>query len=329
MHNILIISPISIAGSLIIKGLAKGFEQLGNNILIVDVRELNQTTITKFKPDFVIGYDYAHFVNAKASQIIKELDIPVIHYFADDPNSNFSHSGDLTLYKKLCDSTGIVFCWDKQYLNSFKNNAFYLPLGVDPDLYSVKNNDTKALDIVFTGRPLTIRRLTILSEIIKNFPDSLSIYSYKKHFETSVEELQKLKLLDNDFLESYKNSYKGFLETEQQLAQVYINSKIVLNITMDQGLSSMNYRVLEVLASEGFLLTDFKQDTADYFKSEKDLVFYNNNEELISKISQYLNNNELRLKIAQNGKKSVIKNHTFKERAREIQEKLKMILNSA
>ena len=217
----------------------------------------------------------------------------------------------------------MVFCWDKQYLDSFKNKCFYLPLGVDPDLYAVENNNTsKLLDIAFTGRPLTIRRLTVLSEIVKNFPDKLSIYSYKKHFDLSVKEMQEHSLLNKDELENYKKTYKGFLETEQQLAQVYAGSKIILNITMDQGLSSMNYRVLEVLAAGGFLLTDYKQDTADYFKPEKDLVFYENNEELIRKISKYLDKNSLRNQIAQNGKKTVINNHTFKQRAREILSKI-------
>ncbi|OGI17056.1 MAG: hypothetical protein A2287_02985 [Candidatus Melainabacteria bacterium RIFOXYA12_FULL_32_12] len=321
MYNILAISPISIAGSLIIKGLSKGFQQLGNNILYLDIRELNFEIIKKFKPDFVIGYDYVQFINPQAEKILEKLNIPVIHYFADDPNSNFAHSGDLSLFSKLSNSDGIIFCWDKQYLNVFRNKCFYLPLGVDADLYTVQNNNTQqALDIVFTGRPLTNIRLTILSEIIKNFPDKLSIYSYKKHFDTSIEDMQKL--LNETELNHYKNSYKGFLETEEQLAEVYANSKIVLNITMDQGLSSMNYRVLEVLAAGGFLLTDYKQDTADYFKADKDLVFYKNNEELIRKISKYLNEHSLRNQIAENGKKMVINNNTFKQRAQEILNKI-------
>ncbi|MCK7515993.1 MAG: glycosyltransferase [Desulfobacterales bacterium] len=52
----------------------------------------------------------------------------------------------------------------------------------------------------------------------------------------------------------------------------------------------MNYRVLEVLASGGFLLTDYKEDIKKYFDEDKELVIYNNETELIEKISLYLEN---------------------------------------
>jgi spore maturation protein CgeB len=107
---------------------------------------------------------------------------------------------------------------------------------------------------------------------------------------------------------------------------VYAGAKIVLNITMEQGLSSMNYRVLEVLGSGGFLLTDYKQDTANYFQQDEDLVFYKDNKDLIEKIAKYLKNDGLRAKIAQNGRNKIMKYHTFKQRAEEITKVMKTII---
>ena len=326
MYNILVISQISIAGALIIKGLAEGFKALGNNIMMFDVRELDYYAVKSFKPDFAIGYDYAQFVHPEAEKIIKELNIPVIHYFADDPNSDFAHSGNKELIDKLKHSSGTVFCWDRQYLDTFKNKRFYLPLGVNPDLYTVNYYDKLDLDISFVGRPLTLYRQIVLSSIVINFPGKLNIYSYEKHFETSVKEIEKLELLKGEQLELYKNSYVRFLNTEKELAQVYSSSKIVLNITMQQGLSSMNYRVLEVLASGGFLLTDFKEDTAEYFKSNGDLVFYIDIRDMIEKIGFYLENEDQRVAIASHGKNTALQNHSFKQRAFEISEKLSDIL---
>lgn len=322
MRKILAITPISIAGTLIINGLIKGFEKLGHQILKFDVREIDQTAVKNFNPDFILGYDYVQFTNEEAEIFINNLNIPVIHYFADDPNANFAHSGDLSLFNKLSESNGIVFCWDKQYLGVFKNRSFYLPLGVDPDLYTVNENIKDIPEIVFAGRPLTDTRIHILCELIKKFSGKLGIYSFEKHFNASVEEIINKNLLSGELLEAYKRSYKGFLQTEKELAEVYKNAKIVLNITMDQGVSSMNYRVLEVLASEGFLITDFKQDTANYFEEGKELLFYRNSDELTAKISKYLNEDILRSQIALNGKQKIIKNHTFKQRAEEILEKM-------
>lgn len=318
MKKILTISPISIAGALIINGLSKGFEQLGYETLNFDVRKLDFEAIKIFKPDFAIGYDYAHFVDNNAEKIIKELNIPTVHYFADDPNTNFAHSGNLDLVKKLEDSGNTVFCWDKALLNSFKKPAHYLPLGVDPDLYILQEKPEIIHDIAFVGRPLTETRLNILSKIVKNFGEKLVIYSFEKHFLTSIDEMQRLNLLNPEQLEIYRNCYRGFLETEKDMARVYAGSKINLNITMDQGVSSMNYRVLEVLASGGFLLTDYKEDTADYFEQEKDLVYYKNSFELIEKIYKYLEDDNSRNKILHNGNKKTLERHTFRQRAEEV-----------
>jgi len=318
MQKILLISPISIAGALIIKGFAKGFSDLGHKTLLLDLRELDFDLIKNFNPDLIVGYDYSHLVIPESEEIINRFDVPKVHYFADDPDSNFSLSGDVSLPEKLAKTEGIVFSWDKSYIKAFKNKTFYLPLGVNPDDYSINSDTVKEHDILFAGRPLTKRRLDILCEIVKNFPYKLSLYSYRNHFDRSVEEIKAQKILSDDELENYKKSYKGFLNTEKELAEVYANSQIVLNITMEQGLSSMNYRVLEVLASGGFLLTDYKEDTAEYFESGRELVFYNNNSDLTEKISEYLENETQRNEISLNGRNKVLKFHTFKQRAQEM-----------
>lgn len=330
MYKILVISPISIAGALILKGFAKGFENLGHNILFLDVRNLDYSTIKDFNPDFAFGYDYAHFVLENAEQTIKSLDIPVVHYFADAPDLNFSLSGDLELINKLQNSPNKVYFWDKSYLDFFKHKkTHYLPLAVDPDLYKVKGLTLGEdfPEITFAGRPLTPTRINLLTEIIKKFPDKLGIYSFKKHFDTSVQEIKKQNLLNESQLDCYISSYKGFLETEEELAKVYNKSSIVLNITMDQGINSMNYRIFEVLAAEGFLITDFRENTAKYFLENRDLVFYKNTEQLLLLIDKYLKNKSSRLEIAKNGRKNIEKNHTFKQRARIVIDNLCSYMN--
>ncbi len=311
---------------MIIKGFLKGFEELGFNALFLDVRELDYERIKAFAPELIIGYDYSHLISPDSKAVIDRFNVPKIHYFADNPNDNFSLSGDNSLPEKLAETDSIVFCWDKNYLKDFKNKAFYLPLAVNPQDYSVESITPKKHGILFAGRPLTERRINILCEIVRNFPEELSIYSFKKHFDRSVDEIRERRLLSDEQLENYIKSYKGFLNTEKELAEVYANSKIVLNITMEQGLSSMNYRVLEVLASGGFLLTDYKEDTAEYFESDKELVFYEDNNDLTEKISKYLNNKELRDEIALNGRNKVLQYHSFKQRASEMLDTIDTLL---
>ncbi|MEI7473403.1 MAG: glycosyltransferase [bacterium] len=324
MKKILFITPISIAGALIINGLNEGFKSLGHDTLSYDVRDLNENEILNFNPDLVIGYDYAHFVEDQAENIIKQLNKPIIHYFGDAPLENYSHSGNLNLFDKLSTSDGIVFCWDKEYIKAFKNRAYSLPLAVNPSVYMTethKKNDK----IVFVGRPLTETRLEILCEVLKQYPDNLEIYSYEKHFEKSIEQIKKFNLLDENQINLYKKTFKGFLKTEKELANIYAQSAISLNITLDQGISSINYRVFEVLASKGFLITDYKKDTAIEFIADVEAVYYSNINELMEKIAFYLYNPEQRLKIEEQGHLKILNKHTFKHRAKEIIENISSI----
>lgn len=318
-YNIFVINPVSIVGDIIIRGIARGFESFGHNVLSMDVRELDEQRVKEFNPDFVLGLGYAHLYNKDAEQIVKNLNVPVAHYFIDDPNSHFAHSGDLSLYERFAQTDGIVFSWDREYLDSFKQKAYFLPVGIDTDLYKIKpQQEVERAKIVFTGRPLTDKREQVVAHIVKNFPGYLQIYSYQAHFEKSVLEMKEKGFLNDEQIESYKKCYKGFLASEEDLAAVYHNSDMILNITMDQGPSSMNYRVLEVMASGAFLLTDFVADTAEFFEEDKDFVFYRSFEELSERIEKYISNPDLRAQIAGNGQKKVEAQHTLIKRAEEI-----------
>lgn len=322
VKKILAILPFSIAGSLIIRGLALGFKKIGCNVLTVDIRDLDYSVVESFSPDFAIGYDYAHFMLEDAQRIIEALQIPVLHYFADDPDSNFAHVGDLVLKNKLENSAGIVFCWDRIYLDRFKNRKFYLPLGVDEELYAPQPGRILKYGISFVGRPLTVKRQEILATLVKNFPDQLNVFCYKNHFERSIQEILSAELLTGSEIEDYKNSYRGYLQTESELSDVYSTSRITLNVTMDQGISSMNYRIFEVLSAGGLLLTDYTEDIAKNFTENKEVIFYKSKNELIEKISFYLKNPDLAEQVSTQGRTQIINYHTFSKRAEEILEKI-------
>lgn len=320
-YKIFVINPISIIGDILIKGIAKGFEQLGHKILMMDVREFDKKKINEFKPDFVLGMDYAHFIREDAEKIINNLNVPVCHFFIDDPKSTFAHAGDLTLYDKLSNNTkSIIFCWDEAFLSDFKNDVYYVPTGIDFENY--KNSDTsikiEKSGILFAGRPLTDKREKVIAHVVKNFPGKLSIYSYKPHFDKSAEEMITKGYLSEKEADEYKKCYKGFLNGEKELAAAYHNCDIVLNITMEQGPSSMNSRVLEALATGSFLITDYVKDTEKYFEADKDFVFYYDLDDLTQKLNKYLDNHALRNEIQGSGCKKVEQSHTLLQRAKQM-----------
>jgi len=320
--NIFVIRPISIIGDILIQGIARGFEKLGHNVLVYDVREIEEEAVKNFRPNFLLGLDYAHLIREDSEKLVKELDVPVAHFFIDDPNATFAHSGDLTLYNKLANTNDIVLCWDEAFLKDFKNDAYYLPTGIDFDTYKEPDPGVtnEKSTILFAGRPLTDKREKIIARVVQEFPGLLSIYSYRTHFDRSIDAMRDKGYLNEEEIEEYKKCYKGFLQGEKELAAAYHNSDIVLNITMEQGPTSMNSRVLEALATGSFLLTDYVADTSRYFEENKDFVFYTDPDDAVKKLRKYLNNPELRKQIAGNGRKKVEENHTLYQRAGQIVE---------
>lgn len=313
--------PRSIAGGLIMDGFALGLEMNKCIVLKKVVDELTQEDVESFKPDMILGYDYSFLMDEGCTQIIKKSGCKnIVCYFADEPRGKFALGDKDYLYEELKKYNPKVFVWDKDFLNEFENSQ-YLPLAVNPIKY-ITDFGGYEYTISFVGRPLTDIRQKILCELVKVFKNKVHIFSYEQHFLRSVEQIKNKNLLDEQDLEVYSKCWRGFVEKEEDLAKIYNSSKININITL-QGKSSINYRVFEVLAAGGFLLTDERKDLNALFEPSKHLETYKGTDDLIDKINFYLNNLNIAQRIAQLGKLEVIENHTFGARASSLLGKLK------
>lgn len=315
MKKLFITSPVSIAGCLITRGLAEGFKKLGFFVVEKDVRETTFEDIKKFNPDYILGYCYGYLNNEELTKdLIGNKNYTFIHYFADEPKSKFAYTQRPEMYDLLKTTDANIFIWDSEFLGDFEV-AHYLALAVDPKLYKTTFEGFEH-SISFVGRPLTEKRQRILTQLIKRY-GKISIFCYKDHFERSIKEIKENGLLTDEELDCYKDSYKGFVKTEIELARIYNSTRININVT-EQGINNINYRVFEVLASSGFLITDEMKDLYKLFEVGKDLEVYKNEEELFDKIDFYLKNQNLASAIASNGRKNVVNNHTFKDLAEKI-----------
>ena len=328
MQKILITMPNSIAGTLIMNGFNSGFKSNGCYVLQKDLRELSLEEIKKFKPDIVFGYDYGFLFPGRMDIIDYLIEnkgkFKLVHYFADEPDGKFAYVEKPELYnefRKLASDKENVFSflWDKDFVRQIPN-SFYLPLAVNYKSYRAEEG--KTFDISFVGRPLTEKRQLILAALIKKFGKKMNIFCYEKHFLQSLDDMQSKCLLSDEELDIYKSAYKGFLKSEKDIANVYYNSKVNVNITL-QGKSGLNYRVFEVLASKGFLLTDEMSDINENFVVSKELETYKDVYDLIDKIEFYLKNSLIAQKIALTGYSNVVKKHSYTARANMILKKLK------
>ena len=99
---------------------------------------------------------------------------------------------------------------------------------------------------------------------------------------------------------------------------IFHHSKINLNLTIPNIENGIPLRTFDILASGGFLLTDYRQEVCKQFENGKELVVFDGIKDLINKTEYYLTHPEERIQIARNGQKKVQQLHQYKNRLTEI-----------
>lgn len=97
----------------------------------------------------------------------------------------------------------------------------------------------------------------------------------------------------------------GYCEYYTQMPEIFNRSKINLNITLRSITSGIPLRALDIMGAGGFLLSNYQPELAEYFKDGEDMVMFYDEKDLIDKTKYYLQNEEMREKIAKRGQEKV------------------------
>lgn len=189
------------------------------------------------------------------------------------------------------------------YLPKLKRRGIkteYLPLCFEPAILKKIPKQKRIYDITFIGgisraHKNGFRLLNQLAERVK-----FDIWGYGKS------ELDpKSKLYQYHHGEAWgKDMYKLMLQ-----------SKITLNRHIDVAENNANnMRLYEATGCGAMLLTDKKDNLGELFVPGKELVTYQNLNEIEKKIKYYLGHDSERSRIARNGQKRTLKDHTYKVR---------------
>ncbi len=100
--------------------------------------------------------------------------------------------------------------------------------------------------------------------------------------------------------------------------KIYKKSKININISLHCIESGFSQSFFDVMASGGFLLTNYQSEIEDFFETGKDIAVFHDEKELLELASYYLHHDDEREEIARNGQEKVLKNHTYRKRLTEI-----------
>lgn len=139
---------------------------------------------------------------------------------------------------------------------------------------------------------------------------------------------------DDRWLESreFKYSsliYKGHAEHYNEMAKVFKVAKMNLNITRAFVETGLPMRVFDVLGSKGFLVTNNKYDISRYFRDGRDLVVYRDLKDLEEIIKYYLEHDDERRIIKQQGFETIGKNHTYHIRIKKMMEIVTLLIEKS
>lgn len=168
----------------------------------------------------------------------------------------------------------------------------------DPNALTVMSPEAIYADFVFNRQVTALERQEILAMLGKR---------YTVHLYTNDRTVQILGVQNHGSADYYK-----------EMPAVFQSSKINLNITLRSIKTGIPLRVMDIMGSGGFLLTNYQAELSELFEPDVDFVYYNDYEDLQDKADYYLTHEKEREEIAVNGCQKVRREHTYKDRIREM-----------
>lgn len=189
----------------------------------------------------------------------------------------------------------VFFIASRDYLEDYKkyNKDTYLLLpAADPEIYK-PTKSKEIYDIGFSGD-------------LKG----------KRHHLLRMLRSKGFKIRMN---ESRRHNSPTHLLSFEEINKFYSECKLVFNYTRINKGASMNMRVFEALSMGKCLLTNkVLSEPNATFDNRKHLVVYNNEKDLIKLTQYYLDNTKERKRIGLEGRKEILKKHTWKKRMQEM-----------
>lgn len=99
-----------------------------------------------------------------------------------------------------------------------------------------------------------------------------------------------------------------------EMPQVFASSRINLNISVKGIQSGIPLRALDIMASGGFLLSNYQAELVEYFRYGEDMVVYESMEDAVAKCQYYLEHEDARKQIAERGRKRVFAEHNMADK---------------
>lgn len=209
-----------------------------------------------------------------------------------------------------------VFSYEKGdviWLKRFRISAYFCPVGYSKDYETAMLTRLYKKDIVFVGTPYSYRLMLLEAVAHRANIEKWSLQVYGPFF---CSRYPWKKIL---FKKRYPHLYpciKNGVFSSKQIAEIYKSSRICLNIH-GNGAGSCNPRTYEILATGSFEIIDKRSDY-DILEPGRDIIVFQDKDDLQDKIEYYLVNSKAREKLAANGYNKVKNKRTIKSALEDI-----------
>ena len=252
------------------------------------MNELFFELIEKEKPDYVFTNVRRDEQTIETMEKVREISPKTkIIAFSGDDDKDFE---PLKRYQALfVDCTFITQPdWIEKYYKDGIKNAFY-SFSINTNLFRPMNLE-KIYDVTFIGKPLK-PRINQLNFLIKN---GINLKIFGRGWGNYPE---------------FEKNYLGALETEDMIKMIN-QSKINLSLLKNEyGKLHFKGRVLMFPSCKSFSLTEYFEKCLKYFKNNKEIIMFKDDNDLLEKIKYYLKHEKEREKIAENSHLKVADSH--------------------
>lgn len=280
------------------------------------VLDILESQIKQFKPEILFAHDYK-YINDTWIEFIKNkysfLKV-VIGYDGTALNNGKKFSNYDIMLSCLKSTT--------EYYNSVGIYSYYLPFAFDTrllDVVSLKKRRTHSFTFigsVFSGYHLA--RKDLIMFLVKNTPLRIWTNNYNNQWKL-FSKYQLAKLMKIDLNSFYDNLLVSLRRNDQifgvEMYKLLSDSLITFNTHGDNELNeAANRRLFESTGVGACLLTDWRDNIADFFEPEKEIITFRSKDECVSKVKFYLKNIDKLNKISHAGHLRTLSDHTLESR---------------
>lgn len=270
------------------------FKLVSKDLMYTNISKIIDGEIKKFQPDLIIVISPFMF-NEKIFECFDNFSNIVKCAWVGDRFSIF--------HKNVADKFDHLFYTDSFFLEEGKNfnfpNGSYLPLAANENRFFDKNQKREERLLFIAS--YTKQRMEFLNQI-NSINLKLIGAKWQKDYLKNIEYLDK-NININQVLDEYN------------LSQFILNIKHEHNVV-----NGLNMRSFEAIASGGCLLQDYVKDIEINFEINKNILVYNNIEELNELILKMKKDKLIMNNLIKNGKELVLEKHTYKNRVNKILE---------